>query len=67
MRVWSMIVAVAFGFAACGGEEACTDGEHQCDGDVSQVCTDGAWEDDTDCTTDGGTCDAATGECAAAA
>lgn len=59
-----VVVGLASGCGGDGGADACTEGEHQCDGDVSQVCTDGAWVDEEDCVAeDMGTCSAETGEC----
>ena len=32
------------------GEDTCTAGAHRCAGDMLEICEDGAWVEDEDCT-----------------
>ncbi len=63
MRLPFLMILLAL--AACEDEveEACTDGEARCDGDVLQECIDEGWEDLDDCAVDGLVCHEEMGHC----
>ena len=64
MRRALFILPALLFVVACGDKE-CEEEAYQCDGDILQVCSDGAWEDDEDCGAQDLMCHAEMGHCMA--